>query len=207
MVNLRAYYGTFHQFTPAQRDELHAQLKLDRAQTDVYLNMIEGHVQEYIGAVTLMADFPLEPAALGRQRLRALQNRSKLLADSIDALHPYQSGAAFEHINYSLHEMGVDLDELRSSLEVVAAVANAAASKKPDRGAGRPQARVHYAFIAHCVRCFESIYGHTPRYGHRSRFQNFLVALTSQVLPPGQSLQGNITRLIKAAIEYRATNR
>ncbi len=207
MVNLRAYFGTFHQFTAAQREELHAQLKADRAKTDAYLNLIEGSVQEYIGAVTLMADFPLEPAALGRQRLRALQSRSKLLADSIDALHPYQSGAAFERINYSLHEMGVDLGELRSSLDVVAAVANAAASKKPDRSAGRPLARVHYAFIAHCVRCFESNYGHMPRYGHRSRFQNFLVALTSQVLPPGQCLQGNITRLIKAAIEYRATDR
>lgn len=206
MVNLPAYWGTFHGFTQDQRDRFCAILKLDPEKTKLFIDLVERDVQEYVGAVQLMYDYPLEPNEVTRSRLLAVSARANKLAEAIDALHPYQSGARFERMNFNLHDMAVDLDELRRSLDTVAAVAKVCASQKAERGAGRPQFRVHYGFVGSCVEKFEVVFGKKPRYSHRSRFQNFLGALSAEVLPENQCLKGNFTKLIDAALQYRRTH-
>lgn len=201
----RAYWMTFHAFTHVQRERFRGILKLEPTKTDQFINLVETLVPNYVSAITVMCDYPLEPTRQTRERLSALSTCAKKLATAIDALHPYQSGARFEEVNFRLHHMAVDMDELRASLDTVVAVACAAVSQKSDRRAGRPQSRVHYPFIGACVEHYEKVFGGKPPYTHRSKFQNFLVAVSVEVLPPGQGLQGNITKLIEAAVEHHGT--
>ncbi len=175
-------------------------LKRKTGAVDLFIDLVEKFLPSYLDASSFELEYPLETEEDLRRRLDSVAKRARDLAAAVDKLNPYFSGSRLEQLNWKMGPYAIDLDQLRETLDVLQAIATAVAQQQHQRTAGRPPARVHYAFIRHCYDAYREAFGHVPALSHRSQFQNFIVGVSSAILPAGQGLQGNITKLVKAAL-------